>query len=53
MIRRFRAFKCASLLRETLWSIVQESHSELDFDYAAYTDEQLEKIDAAYEEYKA
>jgi thiamine kinase-like enzyme len=51
-VHRFHAFKCASLLRKTLWSIVQEIHSELDFDYAAYTDEQLEKLDAAYEEYK-
>ena len=29
--------KCASLLRETMWSMVQEIHSELDFDYPAYT----------------
>jgi len=52
-LQRFRAFKCASLLRETLWSVVQEIHSDLDFDYAAYTDEQLERFDKAYDEFKA
>ena len=29
--------KAAAALRETLWSMVSEIHSELDFDYAAYT----------------
>ncbi len=52
-IHRFRAFKCASLLRETLWSMVQENHSELDFDYAGYTDEKLARLEIAYAEYKA
>jgi hypothetical protein len=28
--------KCASLLREAMWSMVSEIHSKLDFDYAAY-----------------
>jgi thiamine kinase-like enzyme len=35
--RRYRAMKAAAALRETLWSMVSEIHSELDFDYAAYT----------------
>lgn len=42
-LRAYRAFKCASLLRETLWSMVSEITSELDFDYAAYTAENLER----------
>ena len=29
--------KCASLLREAMWSMVSEMHSEIDFDYVAYT----------------
>ena len=33
--------KCASLLRETMWSMVSEIHSTLDFDYVAYTAENL------------
>ena len=46
----FRAMKCASLLRETLWSLVQERHSTLDFDYGSYTDDQLERFRRAYAE---
>lgn len=51
-IHRFHAFKCASLLRETLWSLVQEIHSKLDFDYAAYTDEQFARLEISYSEFK-
>ena len=35
--RRYLAMKAAAALRETLWSMVSELHSEIDFDYAAYT----------------
>ena len=41
LVRRYHAMKCASLLRETMWSMVSELTSELDFDYAAYTAENL------------
>jgi thiamine kinase-like enzyme len=34
---RYRAMKAAAALREAMWSMVQEIHSELDFDYKAYT----------------
>jgi thiamine kinase-like enzyme len=37
LIRRYRAMKAAAALRETLWSMVSERHSEIAFDYAAYT----------------
>lgn len=43
-----RTFRCASLLRETLWSVVQERHSTLDFDYESYTDEHLGRFRSAY-----
>ncbi len=46
--RRFAAMTAASLMRETLWSMVSESHSKLDFDYAAYTAENLARFEAAY-----
>ena len=35
--RRYRAMKAAAALREAMWSMVQESHSKLDFDYRTYT----------------
>ena len=46
--RRFAAMKCASLLRETLWSIVQEIHSDLDFDYVGYTGKNLARFKKAH-----
>ena len=46
--RRFRAMICASLLRESMWSMVSEQRSMIDFDYVAYTDENLRRFDAAW-----
>jgi len=46
--RRYEAMKCASLLRETLWSMVSERHSTLEFDYVAYTDDYLGRFEDAY-----
>ncbi len=43
--RRYHAMKCASLLRETMWSMVSEVHSTLDFDYPAYTAENMARFE--------
>ena len=51
--RRFAAMKCASLLRETLWSAVSEIHSPIDFDFAAYTTENLARFERAYAAFRA
>ena len=45
--RRYAAMKCASLLRETMWSMVSEIASEIDFDYGAYTAENLARFRAS------
>lgn len=45
---RFKAVQCASLLREAMWSMISEIHSDLEFDYIAYTGENLARFDAAY-----
>lgn len=50
---RYSAMKCASLLRETMWSMVSELHSEIDFDYAAYTSENLRRFEAALDQFRA
>lgn len=50
--RRFSAMKCISLLRETLWSIVSEIHSTLDFDYVDYTRKNLARFEHAYEAFR-
>lgn len=45
---RASAMTAASLLRETMWSMVSEIHSIVDFDYAAYTAENLRRFELAY-----
>jgi thiamine kinase-like enzyme len=50
--RRYHAMKCASLLRETMWSMVSEIHSTLDFDYIAYTAEYMGRFERAYGDLK-
>ncbi|MBI2254019.1 MAG: phosphotransferase family protein [Proteobacteria bacterium] len=47
LLRRYHAMKCASLLRETMWSMISEIHSTLDFDYAAYTAENAARFERA------
>ncbi|HWL71358.1 MAG TPA: phosphotransferase [Geminicoccus sp.] len=42
-----QAMTAASLLRETMWSMVSEIHSTLDFDYPAYTAANLARLEAA------
>lgn len=44
---RVQAMLVASLLREALWSMVSELHSTLDFDYRAYTAENLARFEKA------
>ncbi len=46
--RRAAAMTSASLLRETMWSMVSEIHSRVDFDYSAYTAENLARYEAAF-----
>ena len=52
MRRRLAAMKCVSLLRETLWSIVSEIHSTLDFDYVNYTQKNIARFESAYEAFR-
>ena len=50
-LRRYGAMKCASLLRETMWSMVSEVHSTIDFDYRAYSEDNLARFRSAYAQY--
>ena len=52
LMHRYHAMKTASMLREVLWSMLSEITSPLDFDYAAYTVEQLARFNRAYEIFK-
>jgi thiamine kinase-like enzyme len=48
LLRRAAAMTAASLLRETMWSMVSEIHSAIDFDYAGYTAENRSRFEAAW-----
>jgi thiamine kinase-like enzyme len=48
----YHAMKCASLLRETMWSMVSELHSGIDMDFAQYTHKNLVRFESVYAEYK-
>ena len=50
--RRYGAMKCASLLRETMWSMVSELTSGIDFDYGAYTAENLARFHASLDDHR-
>jgi thiamine kinase-like enzyme len=49
LLKKYSAMKCASLLREVMWSMVSEIHSDIDFDYAAYTRKNLSMFEKAWE----
>jgi thiamine kinase-like enzyme len=46
--RRYAALKCASLLREAMWSMVSELHLRIEFDYQAYTALNLARFERSY-----
>lgn len=52
LLRRSAAMTAASLLRETMWSMVSEIHSTIDFDYAAYTAENRNRFEAAWSAFR-
>lgn len=52
LLHQYQAMKCASLLRETMWSMVSEIHSQIDFDFVAYSHENLEAFHSAFQLFK-
>ena len=50
LMLQYNCLKSASLLRETMWSMVSEISSKIDADYASYTQENLSKFNQAYKE---
>ena len=50
--RQFKAMKCATFLREAMWSMVSEIHLTIDVDYVAYTAEYLARFEAAYADFQ-
>ncbi len=50
--RRYRAMKAAAALRETLWSMVSEIHSDLAFDFSDYSLKNLATFRAAFADFE-
>ncbi|MGD8349010.1 MAG: phosphotransferase [Gammaproteobacteria bacterium] len=48
----YQAMKCASLLRETMWSMVSELNSRVDMDFADYTRKNLARFESVYADYR-
>jgi thiamine kinase-like enzyme len=48
--RDYLAIKAASLLKETLWSMLSEHLSQIDFDYAAYSRMNLKRYHTAWQD---
>ena len=47
---KYKAIKSASLLRETMWSMVSELTSNIEFDYKSYTSDNLSKFNKSFDE---
>ena len=52
LMKKYSAMKCASLMREVMWSMVSEIHSKIEFDYAAYTRDNLKLFEVAWENHQ-
>jgi len=52
MLRGFAAMQCASLLRESLWGAVSRLTSTLDFDYAAYARDNLQRFEQRWQQFR-
>ena len=48
LIIKYKAMKTASLLRETMWSMVSEITSKIEFNYAEYTSDNLKKFEESF-----
>jgi len=50
--RRYKALRAASHLRETLWSMTAEIVSDIEHDYATYTEDNLADFAQAFEAFE-
>ncbi len=48
LLHKYYCLKAASLLRETMWSMVAEKISKIDFDYQNYTKKNMENFNKAF-----
>ena len=47
-LESYAAMKCAAVLRDAMWGMVSELHSEIDFDFVAFTEINVERFERAW-----
>ena len=45
----YAAMKCAAVLRDAMWGMVSELHSDIDYDYVAFTEVNLKRFERAWD----
>ena len=50
LLEQYQSMKCSSLLRETMWSMVSEITSSLDFNYQEYTEDYYSRFKKSYDD---
>ena len=48
-LESFAAMKCAAVLRDAMWGMVSELHSDIDYDYVAFTEVNLERFERVWD----
>ena len=48
LLKRYYSIKCSALLRETMWSMVSELTSKIEFDYKDYTTKYFNKFNESF-----
>ena len=49
LLESYAAMKCAAVLRDAMWGMVSELHSDIDYDYVAFTEVNLERFERAWD----
>ncbi|MBI3453725.1 MAG: phosphotransferase family protein [Rhodospirillales bacterium] len=50
--RRYEAMKCAALLREGMWSLTAEIHSDIEHDFVRYSEVNLARYERAWADFQ-
>ena len=45
----YAAMKCAAVLRDAMWGMVSELYSDIDYDYVAFTEVNLDRFERAWD----
>ena len=48
-LERYAAMKCAAVLRDAMWGMVSELHSDIDYDYIAFVEVNLDRFERAWD----